>query len=502
VGNSIFGGKQMNRRRAIGAVTAGVGAAILAACGGDTSPTATTAAASGSTGNATTRPTTAATIAAAATAAVPTTVNGSGGTVAAGTTSATTGTTGTTGTAAPAVVATGGREVRLRFSWWGADDRHQRTLKALDVYKQKTPGLTITPEYSDFTGYQDKLTTQIAGGNPPDLFQLPNTILTDFAKAGSLADLSKLVPTVLTDHDKALIEISKVDGKVYAVCPGVGTEAVMYDVTALGKAGVTLPGPDWTWDDYVTTGTAIFKALGGGVFGMDDSGGNDQAFPVWMLERGKVILTADKKVGFTKDDLTEYLTFWDTQRKAGIATNPELQTLSQGGLGDWPIIKSKSVLSVMSAPSFTGFQKLTKNELSLTPLPGLKGGKAGQTFNPPMFFAVYGKGKNIEDAAKLLDWLVTNTDAGKVLGATRGVPPSQKLRDATKADAGPDDKKLLDYVSNATSKVTATPPPLVSGGTEFDSLKTRMNEKVAFGKATIKQAVDEYFSEATRVLNT
>jgi len=63
----------------------------------------------------------------------------------------------------------------MRLSWWGSDDRHQKTLALIKLFESKHPGLTITPEYGGFVGFQDKLSTEFAGGNAPDVMQVADS---------------------------------------------------------------------------------------------------------------------------------------------------------------------------------------------------------------------------------------------------------------------------------------------------------------------------------------
>ena len=41
-------------------------------------------------------------------------------------------------------------KVTIRFSWWGADTRHEATLKVMDMYMEKHPNVTIEGEYGAF----------------------------------------------------------------------------------------------------------------------------------------------------------------------------------------------------------------------------------------------------------------------------------------------------------------------------------------------------------------
>ena len=80
--------------------------------------------------------------------------------------------------------------IQLRMTWWGSQTRHDLTTKVIKLFEEKHPGITIKPEYSGWDGYFDKLTTQVAGSNAPDIVQMDYAFLTDFARRGALLDLT------------------------------------------------------------------------------------------------------------------------------------------------------------------------------------------------------------------------------------------------------------------------------------------------------------------------
>ena len=84
-----------------------------------------------------------------------------------------------------------GKSITLRIMWWGSQARHDATLKALDLYS-KEPGHHIRAGYQSFDGYQDKLSTQSAGKNTPDIFQMDAAWFNDWASSGRLEDLSSI----------------------------------------------------------------------------------------------------------------------------------------------------------------------------------------------------------------------------------------------------------------------------------------------------------------------
>jgi oligogalacturonide transport system substrate-binding protein len=97
----------------------------------------------------------------------------------------------------------------LRFAWWGGGERHEAMLAATKLFESKNPGVKIKAEYSGFQGYQERLSTQIAGKNEPDIMQVNWAWLSAFSKQGDgFYDLRKSASVVklseFSDNDLAL----------------------------------------------------------------------------------------------------------------------------------------------------------------------------------------------------------------------------------------------------------------------------------------------------------
>ena len=79
--------------------------------------------------------------------------------------------------------------VTLRFSWWGGDSRAAATLEAIELYESLNPNVKIEAEYSAFSGYYQKLITQLASGNAPDLYQVDQGWVAELhARGNAFAD--------------------------------------------------------------------------------------------------------------------------------------------------------------------------------------------------------------------------------------------------------------------------------------------------------------------------
>ena len=89
--------------------------------------------------------------------------------------------------------AASGEPVALRFAWWGSQDRHDRTIKAIQLFQQQHPNITISYEFAGFEDYFTKMTTQATGGNLPDLMQQDYATITQWNNNNLLLPLDDYV---------------------------------------------------------------------------------------------------------------------------------------------------------------------------------------------------------------------------------------------------------------------------------------------------------------------
>src|SRR5688572_15029459 len=143
-------------------------------------------------------------------------------------------------------------ETRLRLIWWGNPERDRRTHEAVELYQQKNPEVTIAPESYQWGDYWQKLATQAAGRNLPDVIQMDYRFIFEYARRGQLAELDPFVGNQLqlADFDPNQLDSGKVDGKLYGISMGANSTSTVYNKTKLDELGVTLPDPTtWTYDD-------------------------------------------------------------------------------------------------------------------------------------------------------------------------------------------------------------------------------------------------------------
>jgi multiple sugar transport system substrate-binding protein len=117
-----------------------------------------------------------------------------------------------------------------------------------------------------------------------------------------------------------------------------------------------------------------------------------------------------------------------------------------------------------------------------------------------MLLSVYARSKQPDAAVRLVDFFVSNVEAGIILGVERGVPPSQTVRKAVQPTLDEQGNVMADYISFVSDKVGALPPPPPPGAGEIVLLLRRINEQIGFGRMSVAEGAKQFVGEANAIL--
>lgn len=392
----------------------------------------------------------------------------------------------------------------LTFRWWGGDERNKAYLAALAIFTKKS-GIKVTTQYSGYDGYFDKLNTEFAGGNPPDLIQMDTALVSTYANKGTLTELTKFIPSpiVLDTFYEPLRAGGTVKGKRYGTASGSGNAPMLFDQTVVDKLKVDAPTNDWTWDDFSTIAGEISKAWGKGKYGAIDSSPDDSgAFQPWLRQRGKDLYLQDGTLGFDVDALTEWFTFWSGLRASGAVCPPNLLSAAGSATGAHPLIAGQ--VAITSGWGLAQMAPLTQHKLGIVVVPRTNG-KTGQALSAGVLLCIPKSSKNPDAAAKLMNAFINDADVIKTMGVTRGNPPSAKAKDLLLPLLDPANKRDIeyaDYVAKEVAKDALPAPATAPPG--YGDVKTALDmaaKNVAFGKASIGDAVTQFFKDAKKALD-
>jgi len=175
--------------------------------------------------------------------------------------------------------------VALRFTTWTGNENQLKLLNEIGAaYQVQHPNVTIKFETIAFDEYPTKLTVQLAGGDPPDMGWIVETVSAQWIKAGVLEDLT---PALKAYPDYSLDDFSAGplsgwtrDQGIYAVPFSTSPFFIMYNVDLFEKAGEPTPADliaagEWTWENLAKASKAIAETGGAGTYGYNGAeGGN------------------------------------------------------------------------------------------------------------------------------------------------------------------------------------------------------------------------------------
>ncbi|TCC00539.1 sugar ABC transporter substrate-binding protein [Micromonospora zingiberis] len=109
-----------------------------------------------------------------------------------------------------------------------------------------------------------RLTTSFAGGRPPDVFLLNYRRYGQFAAQGAIEPVQSYLDTSEaireSDFSPRALDAFRFDGLELTCLPqNLSSLVVYYNADLFRAAGVPVPTPGWTWDDFLATAKALTR---------------------------------------------------------------------------------------------------------------------------------------------------------------------------------------------------------------------------------------------------
>ncbi|WP_411788645.1 ABC transporter substrate-binding protein [Halobacillus rhizosphaerae] len=147
-------------------------------------------------------------------------------------------------------------EITLGFySSGSADDKMNELIKK---FEKQHPDIKVKTQNAPYQQFFQKLDTQIAGGNAPDVWLSDGVFVQKYAERGAAKDLTDWINKDLNKDDYYGLDFNKdSDGKYWAVPQGIQIGALFYNKDMFDKAGVDYPDENWTWEDLKKAGAKL-----------------------------------------------------------------------------------------------------------------------------------------------------------------------------------------------------------------------------------------------------
>ncbi|WFE35990.1 extracellular solute-binding protein [Micromonospora sp. WMMD975] len=384
-----------------------------------------------------------------------------------------------------------GGQVKLSIFWWGGEARAKLTEDALALYTKKHPEVTFEKTWQANQGYFDKLATLTAGGNPPDLFQIDDNYLAEYAGRSTTLDLGSYRDSGKLDvskFPKSLLEYGVVDGKLAGVAAGENTQGLVYNKTLLVENGLPEPTTGMSWEEHIAWAEQVAKKTK--VPGTQDPSADYKALWVWLRQQGKDLYQG-KELGFTVEDVTKWFELWKGARDSG--ATPPADVIHEGNASDVTkqlVVTGKAATSWAWVNQMPDLKKNTKNELGVVAYPG---DPSGQWARASMYWSVFKGSKHRDAAVDVINFLNNDPEAVALLGTDRGLPSNMDLRAKVSETAtDPAMKQSIQVESDLAQKFGPSPQVPIKGHSKVKSELTKAAENAQYGRATPAQAAEQF----------
>lgn len=342
----------------------------------------------------------------------------------------------------------------LKFSWWGGDSRHGATLKAIEAFEKKYPGIKVEAVYGTWTGWEDSMATMFATKTAPDVNQINWNWLTSYSSDGSAFLDLNLVSGVLdlSQYSKEALNQCVVAGELQAVPASMTGRIFYWNKTTFDRAGIKLPT---TLEELMASGETFKTNLG------------DDYYPLVLGEYDRMILMVyylesvygkpwveNGKLQYSDDEIQKGLEFIQSLEDAHVTPsiktilgdgadsldkNPKWMNGTYAGIFEWDSSAGKFNAALQDGQEFVVGDYFTD-------MGDYKGGYSKVSLG----FAISETCKHPKEAAMLLNFLLNEEEGTTLMASERGVPLSSAALEICKS------KNLLnEIVAEANAKVLA-----------------------------------------------
>ena len=395
--------------------------------------------------------------------------------------------------------------VTLSFTWWGNDTRHAITEELIAAFEAEHPNITIEPQYTDWAGYWDKLSTSVAAGDIPDIIQMDEKQLSTYAANGVLMDLGGLSSVLSTeDYPEAVLGTGALEGTQYGVPVGINSYTIIANQDLLDQYGVDLPDDEtWTWDDFVATAQEVAEASGGTVSGTQSWGFEDGGLNNWLRQHDSALYNADGEIAASEEDLAGWWEFLLDATKDGATPDPAATIEREsGGLAESFTATNQSAFGPWWSNQVQALRDASGQDLVALRVPTSKGASEGWAYyKPSMFWSASAKTEHPAEVATFLDFLANSEEAADLLLAERGVPANEKIRDYITPKLDEVNQTVVGFLDDLAPQVGDAPAATPPGGGVIEAIIDQHTQQVLFGEMTPDEAAASFLEQLQQALD-
>lgn len=384
----------------------------------------------------------------------------------------------------------------LRF--WGMGREGEVVAELAREFEQENPGIRVRVQQIPWSAAHEKLLTAFVGRATPDLSQLGNTWVPEFAALGALEPLDARVAATAsmprTSFFSGIWDTNVVDGVTYGIPWYVDTRVLFYRKDLLAAAGY--PEMPKTWSEWRAAMVALKQQVGPKRYAILLPVNEWTAPTVFGLGAGSTLLKDhDTRGDFSGPEFRRGFDFLMGLYQDGLAppvANTEVANVYQEfgrGLfsmyitGPWNVGEFRRRLPPEQ-----------QDDWSTAPFPGRDAATPGVSLAGGSSLVLFKKGRKNDAAWKLIEFLSRPEQQRRFLHLTGSLPARQEAWSDTTLTRDP---QIMAFGEQLKHVVSTPKVP------EWELIVTRLQERtesVVRGAATADSALAALDREVDRIL--
>jgi multiple sugar transport system substrate-binding protein len=383
----------------------------------------------------------------------------------------------------------------MALAWWGNPTRNKNTQAMIDAYTKANPNVKIEPQPGEGASYWDKLATQTAGGQAPDIIQMDMNYIAEYGTRGALLDLKDVDVSKFVE---GTVDSGKINDTLVGVNAGINSALLFANPKVFEKAKMDLPDDTtWTWDQLMEVGAEV-ASKAGVPFGVAGLLNSDPLFATFLRQQGKELFTPNG-LGFETAEAQAWYDLMVKFQKAKALGTPE-QVSEEAGkpLDQAALVVGTAAIQYWNSNQLEAVSNAAGGELmEMLRGPSMTGKATDRKtwYKASMLWSASAKSKNPEAAVAWINWYANSPEAGNIEKAERGIPPNSELLAAVRPNLSAAQQRVAKYITDIAPEVATTPiAPPPGGGTIADKL-LRHGIDVMFGRASTADAAQKFVDE-------
>lgn len=392
----------------------------------------------------------------------------------------------------------------IEMAWWGNQTRNERTQEVLELFSETNSSITVNSQFFQWDDYWSKMSTLAAGKKLPDIIQMDHSYIGTYVEKDQLLDLTPYIESGAIDTSNisdTIMEMGEIDNGVYGIASGISSPGLFYNKTVLDELGITMED-NCTMDEFIEIAKEVYDKTGYTANLISSAHGVDM--DIWS--RAHDLQITEKQL--PASDSAEYTAYFELLQSGieeGWHMSPEFITDS-ASVEQSPLVYGSSSetmiwCTVNGSSMLTAYQSAAPEgvELGLTTVPSDDPSKSNY-LKASMYFSISANCENVDEAVKVLNYMINSEEAYEILLAERGIPASNAISESITPMLSESEQKVVSYINDVVAEnCSPLGPADPDGSSEVTDVLNKLEEKVGYGEYTPEQAADEYFTEGNRI---